>query len=98
MQVVSTLRVNPEFSLLFFSNDAQLNLSITGGSCFLDAVVNNSQVVEVIQPPSGLQCSQSVLAPKGLGTALVTFYDIGLSPPHATASVVIFPIFYVFFA
>ncbi|CAL5362328.1 unnamed protein product [Camellia sinensis] len=84
-QVVSTLRVNPEFSLLFFSNGAQLNLSITGGSCFVDAVVNNSQVVEVIQPPSGLQCSQSVLAPKGLGTALVTVYDIGLSPPLAAA-------------
>ncbi|KAL7256965.1 hypothetical protein ACSBR1_010830 [Camellia fascicularis] len=88
LQLVSTLRVNPEFSLLFFSNDAQLNLSITGGSCFLDAVVNNSQVVEVIQPPSGLQCSQLVLASKGLGTALVTVYDIGLSPPLAAASVV----------
>ncbi|XP_028091019.1 nuclear pore complex protein GP210 isoform X1 [Camellia sinensis] len=88
LQLVSTLRVNPEFSLLFFSNDAQLNLSITGGSCFLDAVVNNSQVVEVIQPPSSLQCSQLVLAPKGLGTALVTVYDIGLSPPLAAASVV----------
>ncbi|KAL7213703.1 hypothetical protein ACSBR2_016266 [Camellia fascicularis] len=88
LQLVSTLRVNPEFSLLFFSNDAQLNLSITGGSCFLDAVVNNSQVVEVIQPPSGLQCSQFVLAPKGLGTALVTVYDIGLSPPLAATSVV----------
>ncbi|CAL5332090.1 unnamed protein product [Camellia sinensis] len=87
VEVVSTLRVNPEFSLLFFSNGAQLNLSITRGSCFVDAVVNNSQVIEVIQPPSGLQCSQSVLAPKGLGTALVTVYDIGLSPPLATASV-----------
>ncbi|GMQ09941.1 hypothetical protein CsSME_00053142 [Camellia sinensis var. sinensis] len=87
MLLVSTLRVNPEFSLLFFSNDAQLNLSITGGSCFLDAVVNNSQVVEVIQPPLGLQCSQLVLAPKGLGTALVTVYDIRLSPPLAAAPV-----------
>ncbi|XAR51910.1 hypothetical protein NMG60_11006706 [Bertholletia excelsa] len=88
LQLVSNLRVDPEFSLLFLSKDAQLNLSITGGSCFLDAAVNNSQVVEVIQPPSGLQCLQLVLAPKGLGTALVTVYDIGVSPPLTAASVV----------
>ncbi|KAL6960548.1 hypothetical protein U1Q18_038311 [Sarracenia purpurea var. burkii] len=125
LQLVPTLRVDPEFSLLFFRADAQgvvwvqwcvgwrwldqarelsqwdvksflwvcgeleeLNLSITGGSCFLDTVVNNSQVVEVIQQPSALQCSQLVLAPKGLGTALVTVYDIGLSPPLAASSVV----------
>ncbi|KAA8548147.1 hypothetical protein F0562_004591 [Nyssa sinensis] len=87
LQLVSTLRVNPEFSLLFFSPDAQLNLSITGGSCFVDAMVNNSQVVEVIQPPPG-ECLQLVLVPKGLGTALVTVYDIGLAPPLAASSVV----------
>lgn len=55
----------------------------------MDAVVNNSQVVEVIQKPSGLHCSQLVLAPKELGSALVTVKDIGLSPPVAAASVVI---------
>ncbi|XP_052195537.1 nuclear pore complex protein GP210 isoform X2 [Diospyros lotus] len=90
LQLVSTLRIEPEFGLLFFHNDAKLNLSITGGSCFLDAVVNNSQVVEVIQPPppSGLQCLQLLLAPKGLGAALVTVYDIGLSPPLAAASLI----------
>ncbi|GMP75761.1 hypothetical protein CsSME_00032736 [Camellia sinensis var. sinensis] len=42
---------------------------------------------KVIQPPSGLQCSQLVLAPKGLGTALVTASDIGFSPPLAATSV-----------
>ncbi|KAF7130117.1 hypothetical protein RHSIM_Rhsim10G0015700 [Rhododendron simsii] len=88
LQLVFTLRVDPDFSLLFFSTDARLNLTITGGSCFLDAVVNNSQVVEVIQKPSGLHCSQLVLAPKELGSALVTVKDIGLSPPVAAASVV----------
>lgn len=88
LQLVSTLRVDPEFSLLFFSSDARLNLSITGGSCFLDAVVNNSRVVEVIQKPSDLQCSQLVLVPKELGSALVTVNDIGLSPPVAAGSVV----------
>lgn len=88
LQLVSTLRVEPEFSLLFFSPDARLNLSVTGGSCSLDTVVDNSEVVEVIQPPSSLQCLQLVLAPKGLGTTLVTVYDIGISPPLSATSVV----------
>ncbi|KAK6256416.1 hypothetical protein SCA6_017721 [Theobroma cacao] len=117
LQLVSTLRVSPEFNLLYFNPDAkdlvpssssylfvnyvynhhtmylitfsiQANLSITGGSCFLEAVVNDSRVVEVTQPPPGLQCLQMMLSPKGLGTALVTVYDIGLAP-NIAASVVV---------
>ncbi|CAK9176162.1 unnamed protein product [Ilex paraguariensis] len=88
LQLVSSLRVTPEFNLLFFSHVVRLNLSITGGSCFLNTLVNDTQVVEIIQPPPGLQCSQLVLAPKGLGVALVTVYDIGLDPPLAASSVV----------
>ena len=71
----------------------QANLSITGGSCFLDAVVNDSRVVDVIQPPPGLQCLQLIVAPKGLGTALVTVYDIGLAPHLSASSVVIVLLF-----
>ncbi|CBI34863.3 unnamed protein product, partial [Vitis vinifera] len=88
LQLVSSLRVTPEFKLLFFNSDAKANLSITGGSCFLDAVVNDSRVVDVIQPPPGLQCLQLIVAPKGLGTALVTVYDIGLAPHLSASSVV----------
>ena len=50
--------------------------------------MNDSQVVEVIQSPPGLQCSQLMLSPKGLGTALVSVYDIGLAPPHAASALV----------
>lgn len=88
LQIVSSLRVNPEFSLLFYSKDARLNLSIAGGSCYLDTHVNNSQVLEIVQLPLDLQCLQLMLAPKRLGTALVTVYDIGLAPPLAASSVV----------
>ncbi|XP_043725573.1 nuclear pore complex protein GP210 [Telopea speciosissima] len=88
LQLVSTLRVIPESMLLFFSPDAKLNLSITGGTCFLNAVVNDTQVVEVIQPPPSLQCLQLMLAPRGIGTALVTVHDIGLSPPLAASTMV----------
>ncbi|KAH7510680.1 hypothetical protein FEM48_ZijujUnG0099600 [Ziziphus jujuba var. spinosa] len=88
LQLVSTLRVSPEFNLLIFNPNAKVNLSITGGSCFLEAFVNDSQVVEVVQPPTGLQCLQLILSPKGQGTALVTVYDVGLAPPLAASSVV----------
>ncbi|XP_004304654.1 PREDICTED: nuclear pore membrane glycoprotein 210-like [Fragaria vesca subsp. vesca] len=88
LQLVSTLRISPEFHLVVFNPNAKVNLAITGGSCFLKVGVNDSQVVEVIQPPTDLQCSQLVLSPKGLGTALVTVKDIGLAPPLAASAVV----------
>ncbi|CAK7328122.1 unnamed protein product [Dovyalis caffra] len=88
LQLVSSLRVNPEFNLLYFNPNAKVNLSISGGSCLWEAVVNDSQVVEVTQPPTGLQCFQLGLFPKMLGTALVTVYDIGLIPPTSASAVV----------
>lgn len=88
LRLVSTLKVVPEFSLLFFSPLARLNLSISGGSCALDTVLNDTLIAEVIDYPPNLQCSQLSLAPKSLGTALVTVYDMGLSPPLVAASVV----------
>ncbi|XP_030530756.1 nuclear pore complex protein GP210 isoform X1 [Rhodamnia argentea] len=89
LQLVSTLHVNPEYSLLFFNPRAKLNLSISGGSCFLESSVNDSQIVEVIHPPPGLQCSQLMLSPRGLGTALVTVNDIGLAPPQMASATVL---------
>ncbi|KAI4350639.1 hypothetical protein L6164_005077 [Bauhinia variegata] len=88
LQLVSTLRVDPEFNLLYYNPNAKATVSITGGSCFLEAVTNDSQVVEVIQPPSGLQCLQLILSPKGFGIANLTLYDIGLSPPLTASAVV----------
>ncbi|KAK4782397.1 hypothetical protein SAY86_016499 [Trapa natans] len=88
LQLVSTLRVYPEYNLLFFHPDAEVNLSIYGGSCFLEATTNDSQVVEINQPPPELQCSQMSLSPRGLGTALVTFNDIGLTPPVMASALV----------
>ncbi|XWS30400.1 hypothetical protein CRYUN_Cryun24cG0114100 [Craigia yunnanensis] len=65
----------------FLTDAARLeaNLSITGGSRFLETVVNDSRVVEITQSPPGLQCLQLMLSPKDLGTAVVTVYDIGLA-------------------
>lgn len=65
-----------------------MNLSVFGGSCFLDIKVNDSRVVEVMQPATGLECSQLTLIPRGVGTAVVKIYDVGLSPSITTASVV----------
>ncbi|CAI9088048.1 OLC1v1022278C1 [Oldenlandia corymbosa var. corymbosa] len=88
LSIISSLSVHPGYSLLFFSNNAILNLSIVGGSCFLEALVNDSHITDVIQPPPDLQCRQLMLAPKRLGTVLVTVHDIGLSPAVAASSVV----------
>ncbi|KAF7801531.1 nuclear pore complex protein GP210 isoform X1 [Senna tora] len=88
LQLVSTLRVDPEFSLLYFNPEAKINLSITGGSCLFEAVTNNSQVVEFIHPPSGLRCLHLLLSPKGLGIANVTVFDIGLTPPLTASALV----------
>lgn len=88
LQVVSTLQVFPEFALLFVDPDATMNLSVVGGSCFLDATVNDSRVIEVMQPTLGLQCSQLTLVPRGVGIAAITIYDIGLSLPLTASSLV----------
>ncbi|XP_062000134.1 uncharacterized protein LOC133717348 isoform X2 [Rosa rugosa] len=87
-RLISTLRISPELHSVVFIPDTKVNLAITGAICFLKVVVNDSQVVEVIQRPTDLQCSQLVLSPKGLGTALVTDYDIGIAPPLASSDVV----------
>ncbi|GAB2279014.1 hypothetical protein Dimus_013680 [Dionaea muscipula] len=87
LQLVSALRVSPDFNLLLFNPDAKMNLSIIGGSSFLDAAVNDSKVVEVIALVPEFQCLQLMITPKGLGTALVTVYDIGLSPPLSASAV-----------
>ncbi|KAL1564235.1 nuclear pore complex protein GP210-like protein [Salvia divinorum] len=88
LQLVSSLGVTPEFSLLFFSSEARLNISITGGSCFLDTLVNDTNIVEVIQQIPDYDCSQLTLAPKTLGSALVTVQDVGLVPPLSASSTV----------
>ncbi|XP_074274983.1 nuclear pore complex protein GP210 isoform X2 [Silene latifolia] len=88
LQVVSTMQVYPDFCLLFFHPNAKMNLSVFGGSCLLDAVVNDSRIVEVLQPAQDLQCSRLTLVPKSVGSAVVTVYDVGLSPPLTAASVV----------
>lgn len=88
LQLVSTISIKPEFSLVFCNPDAKLNLSIIGGSCFLEAAVNDSRVVEVVPTPPGLKCLQLMLSPKALGNALVTVHDIGLSPPISASAVV----------
>ncbi|XP_021760201.1 nuclear pore complex protein GP210-like isoform X1 [Chenopodium quinoa] len=88
LQVVSTLQVFPEFSVLFFNPDAKMNLSVVGGSCFLKVYVKDSRVLEVMQPATGLQCSPLTLVPRGVGTTVVDVTDVGLSPTLLAASMV----------
>uniref|UniRef100_A0A1D1XKT8 Nuclear pore membrane glycoprotein 210-like n=2 Tax=Anthurium amnicola TaxID=1678845 RepID=A0A1D1XKT8_9ARAE len=88
LQLVSSLRVVPGKVLLYFDREAKVNLSIVGGTCFLDAVINDTQVAEIVQPPESAHCSWMMIAARGLGNAVMTVYDIGLSPPIGTSALV----------
>lgn len=63
-------------------------MSIVGGTCFTDAVVNDTHVADIVQPPQSAHCSWLMLAARGLGTAVITVYDIGISPPVRTSATV----------
>ncbi|KAF8692700.1 hypothetical protein HU200_039534 [Digitaria exilis] len=80
LQLVSSLRVTPEYVLLVFHPDAQENLIVTGGTCFLDASTNDTRVVQIVKHPGQSLCSQLILGAKGLGKAIITIQDVGLSP------------------
>ncbi|KAG9446505.1 hypothetical protein H6P81_012633 [Aristolochia fimbriata] len=88
LQLVSSLRVIPQSILLFLDSDVKATLSIIGGTCLLEAIVNDTHVVDIIQPPTSTHCSSLKISPKGLGTALITVHDIGLSPSITASSVV----------
>ncbi|KAJ1288978.1 hypothetical protein BS78_02G130300 [Paspalum vaginatum] len=80
LQIVSSLRVNPEYVLLVFHPEAQENLIVSGGTCSLEASTNDTHVVQIVEHPGKALCSQLILGAKGLGKAIVTIQDVGLSP------------------
>ncbi|CAL5090263.1 unnamed protein product [Urochloa decumbens] len=86
LQLVSSLRVAPEYVLLVFHPDAQENLIVSGGTCSLDASTNDTHVVQIVNHPGKSLCSQLILGAKGLGKAIVTIQDVGLSPRATTHS------------
>lgn len=50
--------------------------------------MNDTQIAQLSQSLEGAECSYFVLAARGLGTALLTVWDIGLSPPASTSALV----------
>lgn len=59
--------------------------------------MNDTEVVEVIQSPTSLQCFTLTLGIRGLGSALVTAVDIGLAVPIvASALVLLLPFLFIF--
>lgn len=65
-----------------------MNLSITGGTCFLDAYINDTQVAGIVQPPESTESSHFTVGARGLGMALVIVRDSGLSPPASASALV----------
>jgi len=74
----------------------QENLIVTGGTCSLDASTNDTHVVQIVKHPGKSLCSQLILGANGLGKAIVTIQDVGLSPRATTHSLVHF--FDIFFS
>lgn len=66
----------------------QISLSISGGTCFLDAASNDTRVVQIIQHPQGVHCTNLVVGVVGLGTAAVAVHDLGLSPSAVASATV----------
>jgi hypothetical protein len=66
----------------------QESLSVSGGTCSLDASTNDTHVVQAVRHPGKALCSQLILGARGLGSAVVTIQDIGLSPRATTHSLV----------
>ncbi|XP_062193278.1 nuclear pore complex protein GP210 [Phragmites australis] len=88
LQIVSSLRVTPEYVLLVFHPEAQESLTVSGGTCSLDASTNDTHVVQVVRHPGKALCSQLILGARGSGSAIVTIQDIGLSPRATIHSLV----------
>ncbi|KAL6838421.1 hypothetical protein ACP4OV_031666 [Aristida adscensionis] len=86
LQIVSSLRVNPENILLVFHPEAQESLVVSGGTCSLDASTNDTHVVQIVQYPGKALCSKLIIGARGLGSAIVTIQDVGLSPRATTHS------------
>jgi nuclear pore complex protein Nup210 len=68
----------------------QENLIVSGGTCSLDASTNDTHVVQIVKHPGKYLCSQLILGANGLGKAIVTIQDVGLSPRATTHSLVHF--------
>ena len=74
----------------------QVNLSIVGGTCFTNAIINDTQVADVVNSPKIPHCTWVMLEARGLGRAVVTVYDVGLSPPLLTSAYVSFLVIFHF--
>ncbi|WOL18742.1 nuclear pore complex protein [Canna indica] len=88
LQLVSSLRVLPEVVLMVFDPEAKVNLSITGGTCSLDAYINDTQVADISLGPESTECSHFIVGARGLGVAHVIVRDSGLSPPASASALV----------
>lgn len=72
------------------SNCVQVNLSIVGGTCLLDAYINDTRVADIVQPPQITQCSHFTVGAIGLGVANVIVRDNGLSLPAIASALVLY--------
>ncbi|KAI5054712.1 hypothetical protein GOP47_0029857 [Adiantum capillus-veneris] len=90
LQLVTSLRVSPNFLLLYNHIHAKGVLMVVGGSSHIEAYSNDSNVAVALDQPLLPQSLQLTVAARGLGAALITVQDVGLiSPALDTALVVV---------
>lgn len=88
LQLVSVLRIEPDYVILFFHPDSKASLSILGGTSDVKAIVNDTKVAAVVEEPPKAHYMHLVVAARGLGTAMVTVQDIGLASPTSVFALV----------
>lgn len=88
LQLVSVLRIEPDYVMLFFHPDSKASLSIFGGTSDVKAIVNDTKVAAVVEEPPKAHYMHLVVAARGLGTTMVTVQDIGLASPTSVFALV----------
>ncbi|XP_031481437.1 nuclear pore complex protein GP210 isoform X2 [Nymphaea colorata] len=89
LQLVSALRVTPEFLLLLCHPSSKESVSIYGGTSNVVYVVNDTKVVEIVQHSQEGNLLHLMLGARDVGGAVVAIEDVGLNPPIAASVLVL---------
>ena len=82
------------FSILYWSHFLlrallfQGSFSVLGGSSHIEADINDTKVAFVLEQPHAPDYLHMTIAARGLGTALITVYDVGLISPAFDSAMV----------
>lgn len=85
LQLVSALRLEPQFAVLLNHPSARVTLRVLGGTSDIQAASNDSRIAEIVPTSAGKTLE---VAPKGFGVAEIRVKDVGLEHPTSASAVV----------